>query len=532
MTLLLVGLVALVGILFASGAASPGDGDDTATVQQVETAGFEGMIPLESADVKFLGEATNETAGWSVARAGDVNGDGYDDVIIGAPRNDSGASNAGAAYLVYGPADPSDVDLADADVTLLGAGEDDYAGWSVSTAGDLNADGNADIVVGAPGNDSTDQNAGAAYVVYGGDLSGEMSLAEADAVLRGSDAYDRAGWSVANVSAVGHDAEHGIAVGAPSEDTAADGAGAAYVVAASSLAGEMSLADADAKLTGVAAHAAAGWSVADAGDLNGDGHADIAVGAPQHNVSESQTDPAGAAYVVYGPVAGEMSLADANLTLVGANDGDRAGYAVSHAGDVNNDSTADLVVGAPYADDGGNQSGAAYVVYGEEGLSGEMNLSDANVTMAGEATQDRAGWSVSSAGSGDVTCDGIDDLIVGAPYNDSTASNAGAAYLIQGSPALSGEVNLTDADAKFVGEAQGDRAGWSVGEAGDHDGDGFEDVLIGAPYNDTGGHDSGAAYVVLSNCDEAKAEETPTATATATPTATQTATATATPTAT
>lgn len=577
-------MVVIVLVLLAStvavGAAAliPGQSDDgsAAGAAQDSSDAYPSTLNLSAANATLRGGAANDTAGWSVASAGDVNGDGVDDLIVGAPRTGSAGPNTGAAYVVYGPANESSFDRSQnesslnrsqADVVLRGADSNDLAGWSVSTAGDVNGDGYADVVVGAPYNDSTAVNAGAAYVVYGNEsMRATVNLTDADAVLTGAGANDLAGYDVSslrrtNVSggvdgtdANATNATAAVLVGAPGTD-GADGndTGAAYVVDGESVAdgGEVTLSNATATFVGERAGSNAGWSVAAAGDVNNDSVAEVVVGAPLYNASaENESERrafAGAAYVVNGSSEGTVSLADANVTFVGKSEGDRAGYAVSTAGDVNDDGVWDVVVGAPYDDPlNRTDAGAAYVIYGDEDLDGESSLADADVGLTGAEAGDRAGWSVAGTGPRGVTCDGVADVLIGAPLNDSTDSNAGAAYLVAGNDSLSDEANLSTAATTFVGASAGDYAGYAV-DTGDFDGDGFGDVVVGAPLNDSLNRtDAGAAYVSVSGCDAVEPVDTPTetpsptetptptatATVTETPTPTATATATATPTAT
>jgi hypothetical protein len=467
--------------------------------QPIASIPLSGTVSLGEADTKIVGETANDTAGWSVASAGDVNGDGYDDLIVGAPRaeNSSGVET-GAAYVLYGPVNRSDIALENADVKLTGVAAGDLTGLSVSTAGDLNGDGYDDVIVGAPLNDGGGDDAGAAYVVSGGDsLPATIPLAEADATLRGGEG-DRAGWSVSNTSAVAG-SDEGVVVGAIDDDDGGTEAGAAFVVGADSLAETVDLdADADAKLLGEAAGDHAGESVSDAGDVNDDGAVDLLVGADDHDGSGTDS---GAAYLVSGPVEGTTSLADADVKLVGEGTGDRAGFAVAGAGDVNDDGVPDVIVGAPYNDASARNTGAAYIVYGAASLPGEIDLADADVKLSGEAANDTAGWSVAAAGSGDVTCDAVDDVLVGAPGHDGDGmQDAGAAYVIAGNDSLSGSLALGDVDAKLVGEAAGDEAGYAVSSAGDLDNDTFDDVAVGAPREDSAEVDAGAVYVANSDC--------------------------------
>jgi hypothetical protein len=217
------------------------------------------------------------------------------------------------------------------------------------------------------------------------------------------------------------------------------------------------LAQADAKLVGEEIDDIAGWSVSGAGDMDGDGHDDLLIGA------EGNGDSQGAAYLVLGPVTGTLDLALAHAKLLGQ-EGDGATESVSGARDVDGDGHEDLLVGAPYNDDVALNAGVAYLVLGP--VTGTLDLALADATLLGEEMYDRAGASVSDAG--DVDGDGHDDLLIGAPQD--TVLAPGAAYLVLG-PAT-GVRDLSLADAKFYGEVATDKAGISVSGAGDVNGDG------------------------------------------------------------
>ncbi|MFC7045614.1 integrin alpha [Halobacteriaceae archaeon GCM10025711] len=478
-------VASVVGFQSAPASAQPSDvAADTADAQLTShgrpvdgTLG--GTINLSDANTTLRGESVGDGAGWSLA-SGDVNGDGQTDVLVGAPFNNSSVgAETGAVYLFYGPVESGDVNLSRANATFTGVKPGDWAGFSVA-AGDVNDDGRDDVVVGAPLVDGpTTNNTGAAYVVHGRNLSGDYSLASANATLLGVGTGDLAGRSVAVVPTVSGGPGEDVLVGAPLNNKAGLQAGTVYLFANESLSGSLSLADANATFTGEAADDNAGWSVSSAGDVNGDGWTDIVIGAIGNNTTTGAN--AGAAYVVFGGgLTGDQSLAAADAKLSGVGDGDNAGWSVSDAGDVNGDGYGDVVVGAPFNNSTATNAGAAYVVYGAGTLS-NSSLVDANVTLTGEGVGDAAGWAVSSAGSGDITCDRFADVLVGAPRNDSTAPSAGAAYLVAGGRHLAGERNLGSAEAKLQGEGEGDLAGIAVEDGNDTSGDYLEDALVGAP---------------------------------------------------
>ena len=163
--------------------------------------------------------------------------------------------------------------------------------------------------------------------------------------------------------------------------------------------------------------------------------------------------------------------------------GDRFGISVSTAGDVNGDGYSDIIVGAPFNDAGGNDAGRAYIYFGGTSMD---NIAD--VIMTGEAADDRFGFPVSTAG--DVNGDGYNDVIVGAIFNDAGGNTAGRAYIYFGGTSMDNNVDVT-----MTGEAAGDFFGISVSTAGDVNGDGYSDVIVGAYFNDAGGSDAGRAYI-------------------------------------
>ena len=450
--------------------------------------GLYGTISLAQADAKLIGEEANDklTDLQGMDVAGDVNGDGHTDVIVGAQFHDVAGTDAGAAYLVLGPLQGT-VDLSAADAKFLGEADEDHAGSSVAGVGDTNGDGYDDLMIGAGAHDGDGSLVGAAYLVLG-PVTGTVGLGSASTKLVGETDGDRAGFPVAAAGDVNGDGFDDVLVAARMNDDGGPDAGAAYLLHGPLPGGELSLSQADARFVGEAAGDEAGLRVNGAGDLDGDGFDDLLIGAWKADTGGSD---AGAAYVVYGPVAGDLSLSAADACLEGEGAGDFAGNPVAAAGDVDGDGYGDLLIGARGNDGAASGAGAAYLLYGP--VYGTIPLALADARLLGENAADNAGVRV--AGPGDVDGDGLDDLLIGAINHDGGGTDSGAAYVLYDTPL--GTLSLSDADAVLLGEAADDGASkWLAGPL-DANGDGYFDLLISAHGNDAGGTSAGAAYVVL-----------------------------------
>ena len=434
--------------------------------------GTGGVFELSALDgtngFTLTGSARLDGSGQSVSSAGDVNGDGYDDLIIGAPRADPNGDRSGETYVVYGGASAPGTDgvlaLSTLDgangFTLTGIDRYGYSGYSVSSAGDVNGDGYDDLIIGAHRADPNGQDSGETHVVYGGasapGTAGVLELSALDGTngftLKGSAGVDWSGRSVSSAGDVNGDGYDDLIIGAPRADpNGKGGAGETYVVYGGASApgtdGVLELPALDGTngftLTGIDRADWSGFSVSSAGDVNGDGYDDLIIGArfadPNgersagesyvgvnidvilDDIDDNTKRDAGETYVVYGgasaPGTGgvfELSALDgaSGFTLTGVDAFDQSGRAVSSAGDVNGDGYDDLFIGAPLAEPHGERgAGEAYVVYG--GATGTE--STVPVTAQGTVSADNF---TGNAGADTFTEIATDDVVRGGAGDD------------------------------------------------------------------------------------------------------------------
>ncbi|MCK6528847.1 hypothetical protein L6R50_15220 [Myxococcota bacterium] len=565
------------------------------------TCGPWGVAALDSADLRatvLLGEQPRTdigfglynvggAAGFTVAGAGDVDGGGRPYVLVGAPFHEedtyctegwvlgvyvSNGCDQGRAYLlsadqvgapvVLGLGSSRTVFDGDAASAIVEDWYDnvgDRVGHAVAGVGDLNEDGYADLVVGAPGSDRDGQDgAGRAYVIQGrpedylpDDVWLEAGLEGVDAVFLGPAGsnhldQDRSLAGSAAAGLVDGEGPPRLLLAAPScegpgEDEGSPGYG--------SRPGEVWLVAFDDPLVwaehdlpsdpagdpltlvrGGEGMDLLGSSVAGAGDVDGDRFGDVLLGVPGWN---DPAEDAGGAWLFLGstlsspPPDLRFDSTHAHARFRGAAAGDRAGFAVASAGDVDGDGCGDMLVGAPLADAAGQDAGAAFLIFGDQDPAavgctpphGEVYLADVGVlgspvrgiALRGTAAGQYAGFAV--AGVGDVDGDGWDDFAVGAPgcfYVDDEFnpggpywSAPGAVRLVFGGSGLHGTFDLDDLDGLPGALLQGSAtecAGFSLAGAGDLDGrtgpsgETYDDFLVGAPGADGG---AGRAYVVF-----------------------------------
>ncbi len=394
--------------------------DDGFIELRIDDAGAEYPLDIDPVLTKYIQDPTppsqfGATVGFSVHTAGDVNADGFSDFLVGAPGWDNGLlANTGRVFLFRGASigiEPTPVWDAISIAPLANFGH------CVSTAGDVNGDGYDDVIIGAPYYNNGSGDEGRVYLYYGTSAPGGY--------LQGSPA-----WSTASAFADSH-----------------------Y-----------------------------GWSVAGAGDVNGDGYDDVLVGAPDYEGFANPTN-SGAAYLYLGSASGPGAApADA---FFGASAAEYLGYCVSTAGDVNSDGLADVVIGAPRARNNANAIvGKAYVYRGDGG-----GVEASPVTLLGNQTNAWFGASVHLAG--DVDGDGYGDVVVGQPYFDGTAgTDCGRATVYRGGAA---GISTSVGWAGEGGTAE-ELFGFCVSAAGDVDGNSFADFLVGSP-DYSGGHGRARVYL-------------------------------------
>ena len=392
------------------------------------------------------GENTDDQYGASVSSAGDVNGDGYDDVIVGAPYFSNGSSYIGRAYVYLGSpsglsATPSATLTAEEGVYFFGA--------SVSSAGDINGDGYGDVIVGG----KPDK----VYVYLGSPsgLSATQSI-----ILTGDLMHGRFGCSLSSAGDVNGDGYGDVIVG-DDRDQFDIGRAYVYLGSPSGLITTPSI-----TLTGEAAADSFGRAVSYAGDVNGDGYGDVIVGASNYNYGQ------GRIYVYLGSSLGIS--ATPSITLTGEQSYDYFGAPIASAGDVNGDGYGDVIVGAPFHSNGiGISTGRVYVYLGSPtGLSATPGIN-----LTAEVGGYLFGASLSSA---DINGDGYGDVIVGAPNSGTVSVYFGSPSGLSTSPA----VTLAEDPASYL-------YGASLSSA-DVNGDGYGDVIVGySSYSSN----TGRAYV-------------------------------------
>ncbi len=473
----------------------------------------------------------------------DVNGDSYDDVVVGSYENDAGGNNAGRAFIYYGSASGPDTI---ADVVLTGEAISDRFGLSVACAGDVNKDGLSDIIVGAFLNDGGGEDTGRAYIFFGGSSLVNKGAKDANVILTGQLTDDRFGTFVSAAGDVNGDGYDDVIVGAYSNDSGGADAGRAYIFYGGSNMANLPDVLPDVVLTGEATGDQFGIRVAWAGDVNGDTYDDVIVGADGADVGTSIINT-GKAYIFFGgPYMAGQNASQADVILEGGTQ-DEVFASVARAGNLNGDAYDDVVVGASaytagsgleicndFVDndndglvdrrDSNCYRGRVYVFLGGPTLTGTISANSANFILEKPVGADGFGFSVTAAG--DVDGDGFGDLLVGAfladrftpinlnetncndsvdndsdnliDYDDSDCliEDQGRAYLYFGGNPFRITQIVTSPNVTFLGEASpgvspnfiptSGQFGFALSGARKLNNDSFSDIVIGAYLHDTG----------------------------------------------
>ncbi|MAL97468.1 MAG: hypothetical protein CL583_03365 [Alteromonadaceae bacterium] len=431
----------------------------------VITAAALDITDLSLSDGFFIqGYEVADQFGRSLGAGGDINGDGYEDIVIGVNLSDIDAGDAGAAYVIFGKPGATrahiDVGALDASDGFLihGADAADYLGMTVDLSGDLNGDGYDDVVVIASHDDTVVTNGGTAYVIWG-----------------------QAGATRTDINVSTMTSADGFRI---LSQEAGDFLGNTTVISPQN----SQFVDAD-------------------GDFNGDGIDDLLLG---HGASDNDGGDSGLVYVIFGQTG--ATRADINLSSLGSEGfkittggaaGEHLGHSVQFLGDFNGDGLNDVIVGAPRSGQIAGDAGQAYVILGHAGPT----YNSVNLMTLGSAegfkisTSDGVSWLGGSVSGSDVNGDGLTDLLVGNVASDEVATDAGSLIVVYGRSAANysnisvGAIPAGEGYTIF-GEGGADFFGHAVEGAGDINGDGIGDLLVSSWVDDEGGGDAGAAWLV------------------------------------
>ena len=436
-----------------------GDGIDNNCADDADACELRGNLPLEdNATASIFGLAADDLLGSAAAGVGDLTGDGLADLALTVP----GYGSTGGAVGVFEGTFLGDAGLDDADALLFGTGGGALS--AVAGGQDLSGDGLSDLAVA-----SADANGGNGAVwVWPGPVVGVTNTSDLVEIT------GRSGDALGLVAALG--------------DLTGDGD--AELIVGSLDSGDVFVHTGPHTASTVASDGApmsgAGLSLSTLsplGDLDGDGVADFGVGAEERSST-------GRFWVFTGWSASVSSVSDADAILEGDASLDRFGHAATHAGDTNGDGYGDFVVGAPGTDQDSRDEGTAYLFFGT--VSSGDATGRAQSIFKGELSSDAAAASLS--GGSDLNGDGSPDLVIGSAGHDENGTNSGMAYVLYGPWSATQE--LRRADAFLVGRARRDEAGTAVSLAGDLDGDGFSDILVGSPENDDAASNAGVVDLI------------------------------------
>ncbi len=443
----------------------------------------------EVADQLFEGGEPGAVFGSRVSVGGDGDGSGIPDLAVGAPHAGEPPDDVGrgAVFVWYDPQPGDHVSGVDHDLRLIGE-VGSWAGWGLQWIGDVDLDGDTDLMVGAPWDSTNGTQAGVAYLVLMPRTGDVDVLTAADATLFGTDVGGHAGGQLFPGDDADGDGLPDLWIGAFEEN---GGSGVLYLVS-SAVRGTADLPDvALAIVGGEAPDDRVGTSLVTPGDLDADGTPDLLIGASGNDRGGLDV---GAVFLLPRPVGGIVPLDDANAVILGDVPGDRAGSTIATLGDLDGDGLEDFAIHAEGDSEGYYFSGAVSIA--TPPTTGEVRLADiTRLKLLGEGTDDAAGAHVAAC---DIDGDGMDDLLVSAQRSAAEEGlyNAGRVHVFYG-PLPTGSVTLSSSAATFVGAEDRSRVGQDVGCL-DLDSNGLDDMVIGAEAEDTitGGNTAGSVYVL------------------------------------
>ena len=448
------------------------------------------LVASDIAETIFQGASGGDYFGDNVSGGGDVNGDGSPDLLVS--RRGSPSGNRAAIHLFHSPTSGL-VNAGAANATLHAAVASDGLGTGLASIGDMDGDGYGDFAVGAPfapQNASDGEDPWAVYV-FTGPMTGDASVSTAEAWFPAPETADLTGWRLGSPGDINGDGVVDLLVASPQASVSpGDRAGKVYLVEGR-FNREEDLTSAPVIFTGEMANSMVGMGAATtAGDVDGDGREDILISSSA--VPYNGNPDTGAAYVVTSSAAGRIDLRYADTRIYGLSAGDKFGASATHAGDVNADGYADVLVGATDSDLGATDAGAAFLFHGGPTWTGPMDAGDADFIMLGAQANGETGTSVAAVG--DLDGDGNADFAVAEPLGVDSA-NLGIVSVAYGP--VAGNTDIEDADLVIISDDPNTSMGTAIAHPGDTNGDGLGELLIGAPnLSPSGSPDAGGAYLI------------------------------------